>query len=114
MTANGQRRTAAQAAAEAEEVRISMDSKRWIYDNVLCKRFGLTRREVEVLTWVTDGKTNAEIGEILDTSPRTVQKHLEHIFEKLGVETRTAVAARARVLTFSHESKTPPSPSVTA
>lgn len=114
MTANAQWQTADQAAAAAEEVRINMDSKRWMYDNVLYKRLGLTRREVEVLTWVNDGKTNAEIGEILDTSPRTVQKHLEHIFEKLGVGTRTAAAARARALTFAHEFQTAPLPRVTA
>ncbi len=38
------------------------------------------------------GKTNRDIGDILGTSPRTVNKHLEHVFEKLGVETRTAAA----------------------
>lgn len=53
---------------------------------------GLTRRETEVLLWVVAGKTNAEIGFILGISLRTVQKHLEHIFDKLGVETRTAAA----------------------
>jgi DNA-binding CsgD family transcriptional regulator len=53
----------------------------------------LTRRETEVLGWVAKGKTNEQIGLILGTSPRTVQKHLEHIFTKLGVETRTAAAA---------------------
>lgn len=56
---------------------------------------GLTRREAEVLAWVAQGKTNAEIGIILSTSPRTVEKHLERIFKKLGVETRTAAAAVA-------------------
>ena len=55
----------------------------------------LTAREAEVLYWVVKGKTNRDIGEILGTSPRTVTKHLEHIFEKLGVETRTAAAALA-------------------
>ena len=54
----------------------------------------LSRREAEVLSWVAMGKTNAETGTILDLSPRTVQKHLEHTFQKLGVETRTAAAAR--------------------
>jgi DNA-binding response OmpR family regulator/DNA-binding CsgD family transcriptional regulator len=54
--------------------------------------FRLTLREAEVLFWVTKGKTNKDIGEILQTSPRTVNKHLEHVFEKLGVETRTAAA----------------------
>lgn len=57
---------------------------------VALERFGLTRREAEVLAWVAQGKTNAEIGMILGTSPRTVEKHLEHIYQKLGVETRTA------------------------
>ena len=55
----------------------------------------LTAREAEVLHWVTQGKTNRDIGDILGTSPRTVHKHLEHVFEKLGVETRTAAAAMA-------------------
>lgn len=55
----------------------------------------LTRREREVLAWVAAGKTNQEIGAILVASPRTVQKHLEHIFTKLGVETRTAAVMRA-------------------
>jgi len=55
----------------------------------------LTPRETEVLSWLAKGKTNRDIGEILKMSPRTVSKHLEHIFEKLGVETRSAAAAMA-------------------
>ena len=51
---------------------------------------GLTRREIEVLEWVARGKTNTEIGMILHISPRTASKHLEHIYTKLGVESRTA------------------------
>ncbi len=57
---------------------------------------GLTPREAEVLGWVARGKTNAEIGAALFISPQTVRKHLENIFEKLGVRTRTAAAAFAR------------------
>jgi len=57
--------------------------------------FRLTAREAEVLYWVAKGKTNRDIGDILGTSPRTVTKHLEHVFEKLGVETRTAAASMA-------------------
>ncbi len=53
----------------------------------------LTTRELQVLGWVPIGKTNADTAKILGTSPRTIQKHLEHIFEKLGVENRTAAAA---------------------
>ena len=59
----------------------------------------LTPRETEVLSWVAKGKTNRDVADILGMSPRTVNKHLEHVFEKLGVETRAAAAALAcRVL----------------
>ena len=54
----------------------------------------LTPREREVLQWAGAGKTNAEIAAILDMSPRTVEKHFEHVFEKLGVETRMAAVMR--------------------
>ena len=57
--------------------------------------FGLTLRESEVLYWVVKGRTNRDIGDILGSSPATVKKHLERIYEKLGVETRTAAAAMA-------------------
>jgi DNA-binding CsgD family transcriptional regulator len=55
----------------------------------------LSKREAEVLIWLARGKTNADIGAILGVSPLTVRTHLERIFRKLGVETRTAAAARA-------------------
>ncbi len=58
----------------------------------LVATFRLTGREAEVLLWVMQGKTNKDIAEILGMSPRTVNKHLEHVFAKLGVETRTAAA----------------------
>jgi DNA-binding CsgD family transcriptional regulator len=57
--------------------------------------FELTMRESEALYWATKGKTSRDIGDILGTSPSTVNKHLEHVFIKLGVETRTAAAALA-------------------
>jgi len=60
--------------------------------------FGLTRRESVVLLWISRGKTNKDIAAILGTSPRTIQKHVEHIFRKLGVETRTAAASKALTL----------------
>jgi len=53
----------------------------------------LTERQVEVLSWVAQGKTNAEIGEILSLKPGTIGKYLERIFPKLGVENRTAAAS---------------------
>jgi DNA-binding CsgD family transcriptional regulator len=59
------------------------------------REVALTQRETEVLHWVREGKTNKDIATILRASPRTVGKHLERVFAKLGVETRTAAAARA-------------------
>lgn len=61
----------------------------------LRRRFGLTTREADVLLWIANGKTNREIGQILDMSPRTVNKHLEQVFRKQGVENRTSAAAAA-------------------
>ena len=57
--------------------------------------FKLTAREAEVLYWVVKGKTNRDIGDILGSSPATAKKHLERIYVKLGVETRTAAAGMA-------------------
>lgn len=61
----------------------------------LASNLGLTGREAEVLLWVSYGKSSSDISEVLEISPRTVQKHLEHVYEKLGVETRSAAAAIA-------------------
>jgi DNA-binding CsgD family transcriptional regulator len=58
----------------------------------------LSARENEVLGWVAVGKTNGEIAAILGLSPRTIQRHLERIYDKLGVSTRTAAVASARAL----------------
>jgi DNA-binding NarL/FixJ family response regulator len=64
-------------------------------EQVLQQTLQLTTRESEVLLWISRGKANREIGEILAISPRTVNKHLEQIFVKLGVENRASAAARA-------------------
>lgn len=61
----------------------------------LAHAFKLTTRQAEVLYWVVKGKTNRDIGDILGTSHMTVKKHLEHVFKKLGVETRNAAASIA-------------------
>ena len=61
----------------------------------------LTARETEVLSWLAKGKTNRDIADILGMSHRTVNKHLEHIFQKLGVETRSAATAIAGKLWMS-------------
>ena len=62
---------------------------------VLARDFALSDREAWVLVWIAYGKTNADIADILGMSPRTVNKHLEHIFLKMGVETRGAATALA-------------------
>ena len=67
----------------------------------LRQQLALTEREAEVLTWIARGKPNRDISEILGISPRTVNKHLERIFIKMGIETRSAAAAQAtRILTL--------------
>ncbi len=55
----------------------------------------LTRRETEILAWLSQGKTNVEIGLALSISPRTVKKHLEHIYSKLRVHRRSGAVARS-------------------
>ena len=62
---------------------------------ILAQRLSLTAREAEVLLWVARGKANRDIGEILRLSPRTVNKHLETIFTKLGIENRASAAVVA-------------------
>jgi len=64
-------------------------------EQLLKQTLALTTRESQVLLWISRGKSNREIGKILDISPRTVNKHLEQVFVKLGVENRAAAAARA-------------------
>ncbi|ACA15152.1 two component transcriptional regulator, LuxR family [Methylobacterium sp. 4-46] len=59
----------------------------------LRRALGLTQREAEVLLWVSRGKASRDIGEILSLSPRTVTKHLEQVYAKLGVENRTSASA---------------------
>lgn len=71
--------------------------------DAMVQAFKLTLREAEVLYWVAKGKTNRDIGDILGSSPATVKKHLERVYVKLGVETRTAAASMVvnRVRSFA-------------
>jgi DNA-binding response OmpR family regulator/DNA-binding CsgD family transcriptional regulator len=82
------------ASAEDEWLVVLTESSNGAAIEALSLQFRLTAREAEVLYWVAQGKTNRDIGDILGTRPKTITKHLEHVFEKLGVETRTAAAAR--------------------
>lgn len=81
--------------SEAEQSFVVLEEAPTVLDPTIFEPLGLTHREAEVLAWVAQGKTNAEIGLILGISPRTVQNHLAHIYVKLGVETRVAAAVRA-------------------
>jgi DNA-binding NarL/FixJ family response regulator len=71
-------------------------------ETLLQRRLGLTAREAEVLLWISRGKSNRDIGDILGLRPSTVTKHLEQIYIKLGVENR-ASAATIAVRTASAE-----------
>src|SRR3546814_2459256 len=59
------------------------------------RALGLTPRESDVLFWIAQGKSNRDASEIMNISARTVNKHLEQIFVKLGVENRASAAAIA-------------------
>ena len=82
----------APAAASADADAATTDEARCAR---LAERFRVTPREAEVLLWIARGKSNRDVAEILSLSPRTVNKHLEHVFVKLGVESRSAAAAMA-------------------
>jgi DNA-binding CsgD family transcriptional regulator len=62
-------------------------------EHVLQTKLSLTAREAEVLLWLGRGKANRDIADILGMSPRTVSKHLEQVYVKIGVENRAAAAA---------------------
>jgi len=64
---------------------------------------GLSKREAELLAGVTKGLTNPELARRCSISERTVEKHLSHVYARLGVETRTAAAARAHSAAREHQ-----------
>lgn len=72
-------------------------------DVALRKSFGLTGREAEVLAWIAKGKSNRDIGDILGLSARTVNKHLEQIYVKLGVENRASAAVKAAAILMKED-----------
>ena len=72
-----------------------LEREKKVPDAAELRKFGLSKRESEVLAWVAQGKTNGEIATILNLNLGTVKKHVEHIFAKLGVETRIAAAILA-------------------
>ncbi|MEZ5275197.1 MAG: response regulator transcription factor [Opitutaceae bacterium] len=79
----------------SQTVMLLLDEKVEINDPKPLEQLGLTPREAEVLFWMTQGKSSPEIAVILEAAPNTVKKHVQNIFQKLGVENRTAAALRA-------------------
>lgn len=79
------------AQSQVSQVRFSPDFS----SAVPLESLGLSRREAEVLLWIAQGKNNEEIGIILGASRNTIKKHVMHLLEKLGVESRNAAAVRA-------------------
>lgn len=75
-------------------IRLSGNSEQADVD-ALCSQLAVTKREAEVLLWLSKGKSNWDIATILSIKPRTINKHLEQIFKKLNVDNRTAAAAMA-------------------
>jgi DNA-binding NarL/FixJ family response regulator len=75
------------------------------------RQLGLTRRAAEALLWIAQGKTNADVATILGISESTVKKHVQEIFEKLGVETRGAATVRALEVLNHPPAITPLTPS---
>lgn len=81
---------------QTPEHRLILREKCEELDATPLQRLGLTKREAEVLFWVSEGKRNPEIATILGIRAKTITKHLERVFSKLGVETRTSAANVAR------------------
>ncbi|HEY6530332.1 MAG TPA: DNA-binding response regulator [Cellvibrionaceae bacterium] len=70
--------------------------------HLLRENLQLTQREADVLLWISRGKTNREMAQILEISPRTINKHLEQVFKKLQVDNRTC-AARVALEIFAQK-----------
>ena len=90
-----QRRLTVRLVWQSPDAILLLDETATGVEPAVLVRLGLSLREAEVLAWATAGKTNPAIAALLHISPRTVQTHLERVYRKLGVETRTAAAGRA-------------------
>jgi DNA-binding CsgD family transcriptional regulator len=96
----GAKRLSVRMLSQGESILLLFDEQTIFPAAEELTELGLTKRETEVLLWAGQGKSNAEIGAILNLRIPTVKKHLEHIFLKLGVENRTSAAAIAHDLVF--------------
>ena len=91
----GQRLVVRFVPDHAENRHLLLEKQILPFSTATLTSLGLTRREAEILVWIARGKTNNEIADLLYISLRTVKKHLEHIYQKLGVESRTEAVSRA-------------------
>lgn len=80
---------------QSGERTLMIEEKRAASPQIFMRRLGITRREAEILLWITQGKADEVIAKLCGISPRTVHKHVENIYTKLGVETRTGAMLRA-------------------
>jgi DNA-binding CsgD family transcriptional regulator len=80
------------SAIQSPDYRLVLSETDEVLDARPLAALGITEREAEVLLWVSEGKRNAEIATILGVKTKTITKHLERIFQKLSVETRTSAA----------------------
>jgi DNA-binding CsgD family transcriptional regulator len=80
------------SAIQSPDYRLVLSETDEVLDARPLAALGITEREAEVLLWVSEGKRNAEIATILGVKTKTITKHLERIFQKLSVETRTSTA----------------------
>ncbi len=94
MTSDAEAEEGGEPGEAAEWLIVASETNDGAVFDALMQAWRLTLREAEVLYWVAKGKTNRDVADILAMSPRTVTKHMEHILQKLGVETRTAAAAK--------------------
>jgi DNA-binding CsgD family transcriptional regulator len=83
------------ATAAGESDALLLEEERFGLDDATLAALGLTRREAQVLRLAGGGLTNEQIAAEIGVSARTVEKHLEHVYAKLGVPGRTAALARA-------------------
>ena len=89
------RRLVVRLLSEAEQNLLLVEEHRTRLSPASFSSLRVSPREAEVLLWLTQGRSNHDIGVILGMSERTVKKHLEHIFAKLGVWNRTEAATKA-------------------
>lgn len=82
-------------ATGEDELLFRISSRALLPEKTLQEKLGLSAREAEVLLWISRGKTSRDIADILNVSPRTVDKHIEQIYNKTGLSTRSTAAATA-------------------